>query len=324
MITQPYPIFVNLPESAVEFSGETCHDFGMDMKHLQTFVVTARTLNFRRAADQLFLAQPTVTQHIRLLETELRVQLFDRGAKKVRLTPAGERFLQYADRMLGVYEQGVQELTGWKQGYRDRLVLAVSPLVARSTLPRVLKRFVAARPDVEVVVHVALTPEIPAMVADGRAHLGLSRLPAVSRDLQSYVWYKDPVVLVVSSDGRDLDAAPPDWQEVLAENRLFTHNHPVYWDDLLVSLHRAGVRVRTMEVSLVDITKRFIEEGLGISFLPESTVRRELLEGRLMEVPTPGLPLPVAATHVIHPAQGPSVCARAFMDELTPLGPIGR
>jgi LysR family transcriptional repressor of citA len=74
-----------------------------------------------------------------------------------------------------------------------------------------------------------------------------------------------------------------------------------------------------MEVSLVDITKRFIEEGLGISFLPESTVRRELMEGRLMEVPTPGLPLPVAATYVVHPSSGPSPSARAFMDELSPL-----
>ena len=290
----------------------------MDMKHLQTFVVAARTLNFRKAAEQLFLAQPTVTQHVHLLETELRVLLFDRSAKKVRLTPAGERFLQYAERMLGVYEQGVQELTGWQQGYRDRLVLAVSPMVARSFLPRVIKRFMASHADVEVVVHVAMSPEIPAQVAEGRAHLGLSRMPSMSRDLHSYVWYKDPVMLVLPSDGHDHEHAPPDWREELAHHRLFTHNHPLYWDDLLVSIHRAGVRVRTMEVSLVDITKRFIEEGLGISFLPESCIRRELMEGRLMEVPTPGLPLPMAATYVIHPAQGPSATAQAFMEELTP------
>ncbi|HYG56666.1 MAG TPA: LysR family transcriptional regulator, partial [Symbiobacteriaceae bacterium] len=80
------------------------------MKHLQTFVVTARLLSFRRAAEQLFLAQPTVTQHIRLLEAELRVQLFDRGGKRVRLTPAGERFLRYADKVLSAYEEGIQDL----------------------------------------------------------------------------------------------------------------------------------------------------------------------------------------------------------------------
>ncbi|HYG57822.1 MAG TPA: substrate-binding domain-containing protein, partial [Symbiobacteriaceae bacterium] len=188
----------------------------------------------------------------------------------------------------------------------------------RSTLPRIMKRFMEAHPEVEMVVQIALSPEISAMVTSGRAHLGLSRMPSVSRDLSSYVWYKDPVTLVVSSDGCDLDAALPDWRELLTTNRLLTHNHPMYWDDLLVAIHRQGLRVRTMEVSLVDITKRFIEEGLGISFLPESTVKRELMESRLMEVPTPGLVLPVAATYVVHPSQGTPKAAKAFMAELKP------
>lgn len=283
------------------------------MKLLQTYVVTARTLNFRKAAEQLFLAQPTVTQHIRLLETELRVQLFDRSSKRVRLTPAGDRFLEYAMRVLQVYQEGVQELTGWQQGYRERLVLSVSPLVARSTLPRMVKHFTTAHPDVEVVVHIHTSDEIALEVAEGRAHLGLSRMPPHSRDLVSYVWYTDPVILVVPHDGGDIDAPPPDWREVLQANRLLTHNHPIYWDDLLLAIHSHGIRCRTMEVDLVDITKRFIEEGLGISFLPESTVYRELMEGRLMDVPTPGLPLPAAATHVIHPAQGATETAKAFM-----------
>jgi LysR family transcriptional repressor of citA len=288
----------------------------MDMKLLRTFQVTARTLNFRQAGEQLFLAQPTVTQHIRLLEQELRVDVFDRTSRRVRLTPAGERFLGYANQVLALYEQGVQDLTGWQQGYRERLVVAVSALIARSTLPRVVKRFTTEYPDVEVVVHIALSHEIAAMVAAGKAHLGLTRTPAVSRDLHSYIWYTDPVMLVVPNDGGDLDAPPPDWHEVLSNHRLLTHNHPIYWDDLLLAIHTHGLRVRCMEVSQVDITKRFIEEGLGVSFLPHSTVWRELVEGRLLEVPTPGLTLPVAATHVLHPAQEVSGPVQAFMQVL--------
>jgi len=284
----------------------------MDMRLLQTFVVTARTLNFRKAAEQLFLAQPTVTQHIRLLETELRVQLFDRVAKRVFLTHAGERFLAYAERVLAVYEEGVQDLTGWQMGYRERLVISVSPLIARSTLPGVMKRFIAAHPDVEVEVQIALSPEIAPIITDGRAHLGLSRVPSVSRDLESFEWYRDPVMLVVPP-GVEGGA---EWHDVLAANRLLTHNHPDYWDDLLLAIHHLGIRVRTMEVSLVDITKRFIEEGLGVSFLPASTVAEELQWGRLKAVPTPGLTLPVAATYVIHPARNVSPAAKAFIAEL--------
>lgn len=284
----------------------------MDIRFLRTFVVTARTLSFRRAAEQLFMAQPTVTQHVRLLEEELRTRVFDRSSRRVRLTPSGERFLEYAKKVLATFDQGVQEVTGWEQGYRERLVLAASPLVARSTLPRVMKRFTAEHPDIEVVVRIALSHEIAPLVAEGQAHVGLSRAPAPSRDLERYIWYTDPVVLVVPRAAGYLDAPPPDWKEVLSTHRLLTHNHPVYWDDLLLAIHNLSIRVRTMEVSLVDITKRFIEEGLGVSFLPESTVREELAEGRLLKVPTPGLTLPEAATYVVTPVAGGSEAAQAF------------
>lgn len=287
----------------------------MDMKLLRTFATAARTLNFHKAAEQLFLSQPTVTQHIRLLETELRANLFDRGGRRVRLTAAGERFLAYADQVLALYEKGVQELTIWQKGYRDRLILAVSPLIARSTLPHIIKRYTTEHPDIEVVVQIELSGEIAPLVSDGRAHLGLSRIPAISRDLESEIWYSDPVTLVVPQ-GTAPGARLPDWRSLLAANRLLTHNHPIYWEDLLQAIHQQGIRVRSMEVSLVDITKIFIEEGLGVSFLPISTVTTEMQQGRLLAVPTPGLELPTAATYLIYPSQGPSAPAGAFINLL--------
>lgn len=289
----------------------------MDIKVLRTFAVTARTLNFRRAAELLFLAQPTVTQHIRLLEEELKVQLFDRNNRRVRLTAAGERFIKYASRLVDTYEEGVADITGWAQGYHDQLVIAASPQIARTTLPRVVKRFTREHPHVEVRVQVLVSLEVPPAVVDGRAHVGLTRVPANSRDLTSYVWHTDPVLLVVPNDAGDLDAPPPDWREVLSSNLLMTHNHPTYWDDLLVAIHNQGIRPRTMEVNLVDITKRFVEEELGVSFLPRSSVWRELMEGRLLEIPTPGLELPVAATHVVYPSAGPTDAAKLFMKVLS-------
>jgi LysR family transcriptional regulator, repressor for citA len=297
--------------------GMTKEESALDLRLLRTFQVTARTLNFRRAAEHLFMAQPTVTQHIRQLEEELRVQLFDRTSRRVKLTAGGERWLFYANQVLAVFDKGIQDLSGWQQGYRDRLVVAVSPVIARSTLPRVVQRFTNEHPNVEVVIQVVISQDIPSMVADGRAHIGLARIDSGSRDLQSRVWYTDPVMLVVRGDGGDHDSPPPDWREVLSKERLLTQNHPGYWDDLLLALYNLGMNARTMEVSLVDITKRFIEEGLGVSFLPESSVRRELLEGRLLEVPTPGLTLPVTATYVITPSQGLTEVAEQFSQLLS-------
>lgn len=287
----------------------------MDLKLLRTFTVAARLLNFHQAAQRLYLAQPTVTQHVRQLEEELGYELFLREGKRLRLTPAGERFLPHAARVLETYEQGVQDLAAWRRGYSQTLSVACSPLVARSTLPAVLRRFTDTHPEVDVAISVTLSPDIGGLVASGAVHLGLSRVPAGS-ELRSTLLYDDPIMLVVPHPGGDLDALPA-WEELLTGQRLLTHNHPLYWDDLLLDLHRRGITLRTMVVDLVDITKRFIAEGLGISFLPRSSVWSEIVDGRLVAVPTPGLELPVMGTYLIQPAaRALTDAARAFVDAL--------
>ncbi len=289
----------------------------MDLRILRTFTVAARLLNFHQTADRLYLAQPTVTAHVRQLEESLGLDLFERIGKRVRLTPAGQRFLPHAEQVLGAYDEGVQDLLSYSQDYQSRLALAASPLIARSILPRAVKRFTARHPDVEISVSILVSPEIGGAVVAGRFDLGLTRQLPAERDLEVGVLYSDPVILVGAGDAGDLDTPPPDWEELLTQHKLLTHNHPVYWDDLLLVLRQRGLALRTMVVTQVDIAKRFIEEGLGVSFLPQSTVWRELMEGRLLEVATPGLALPVAYTYVVQPAgQTASAPAQAFVQTL--------
>jgi LysR family transcriptional repressor of citA len=111
---------------------------------------------------------------------------------------------------------------------------------------------------------------------------------------------KDEVILVAPHDGRDSESAVPlDEEEVLTTNYLLTHNHPGYWDNLCRIVKSKYPSVRMMKVSQTHITKRFIIEGLGVSFLPTSTVRRELLEGSLLEVNCHKITLPEANSYAI-------------------------
>ncbi|MBO8141503.1 MAG: LysR family transcriptional regulator [Firmicutes bacterium] len=292
----------------------------MDLRLVRTFVAAAERLNFRRAAEQLFLSQPTVTKHIRQLEGELGFELFHRRGRRISLTPAGERFVAHARRVLAAHDAAMEDMAGWARGYTTRLTVAVSPLVGSSTLPWLLRRFTGQHPGVEVVVRVVLSPEVAPAVIRGDAQLGLSRLPPSDSRLAGRVLYTDPVLLVAAQDNADPDGPVPDWEQLLAENRLFAYNHPGYWPPLLHALRRRGLRPRTMSVTQVDVTKRLIEEGLGVSFLPQSAVRRELVEGRLLEVPTPGFPLPEAATYLILPQRLPPP-ARAFVDVIDQVFP---
>ncbi|WP_442602960.1 LysR family transcriptional regulator [Paenibacillus sp. KN14-4R] len=273
----------------------------MDIQWLRTFVSTAQHENFRKAAEQLYLAQPTVTMHIKHLEELLGIALFERRGRNVHLSQAGRRFLPYAQEMIHTLETGVHDLESWRQGYRKKIRIAVSPLIAASTLPTIVSRFLAQHSDIEVAIDVMESIEIGESVIRGTADIGLTRMRAPQVGLHTQKLKEDPVLLIVPHDGNDFETAPHMDLEMLLQNHLIlTHNHPEYWDGLLNEIRIKFSRIRTMKVSQVHITKRFIEEGLGISFLPRSTVIRELMEGRILEVNTDDLVLPVASTYLIH------------------------
>lgn len=273
----------------------------MDTRLLRTFIAAARLQNFHQAAEKLFLAQPTVSAHIRLLEAELGSDLFERTGKRVRLTAAGERFLPHAQRVLESLEAAVHDLTAWQQGYETRLSIMASPVIAASTLPGLLKRFTRLNPRVEVMVLSGISPEIGNCIAVGEADIGLSRMPSNHPETESVTLYRDPVMLVGPRSCLDDTGATPDWRRLLASHMLLTRNHPMYWEDLLLALSQEGVPLRTLAVDRVDVTKRMVEEGLGVSFLPQSALVRELGDGRLVEVEMADMALPIAATYVVTP-----------------------
>lgn len=274
-------------------------ELGVDIRLLRTFVTAARAGNLTLAAERLFLAQPTVTVHISRLEELLGYPLFRRSHSGVTLTPAGRRFLPHAQRILEAFESGLGDLASWSQGYSRRLTVMTSPLIAATALPPLLRQFTGEHRDIELAIDVRQSVEIGPALAAGQGDIGLSLMVPVERSLVAEVLYDDPVILVAPHDGGDWDREPADYREVLERYLLFTHSHPVYWDDLLLSLRQAGLALRTVRVSEMHVTKRLIEEGLGASFLPESVVWRELTEGRVMEVPVPGLALPRSNTYLV-------------------------
>src|SRR5699024_1481110 len=124
---------------------------------------------------------------------------------------------------------------------------------------------------------------IEQLLDQGEAHVGVSAVDTKQKNIESIPIYEESVVFVMPNDAYDEESGPQiDIRDTLMNHYLFTHHHPSYWDDLLLILNQEFPGIRTMKVTQAHIAKRFVQEGLGISFLPHSIVRRELLEGRLM------------------------------------------
>jgi LysR family transcriptional repressor of citA len=272
----------------------------VDMDALSTFVVAARTENFRRTARLRFLAQASVTQHIRRLEAELGVPLFERRGRRVRLSEAGAAFLPHAERMLAAGRAGALAARSAAEDSVRPLRIAASPHVAGTFLPALLRRWTEPW-----TLEVVPSTEVAARVADGSADVGLTRArPSDGRLVVERV-VDDPLVLVAPHDGLDLEREAPFFDALLASEVVFTYEPVAIWSAVEAALAQRGVTVaRTMPVAQVGIAKAFVLRGLGVSFLPRSAVAGELRLGWLLDVPTPGVALPTDEIHLLHRGEG--------------------
>ncbi|MBT2655942.1 LysR family transcriptional regulator [Bacillus sp. ISL-18] len=269
----------------------------MDIKWLKTFIIASKYENFRQTSEELFLTQPAVTKHIKRLEETLNIQLFERLGKKVILTPAGHKYLSYAREILSKYEQGVEEFESWKQGYNRKLIIAVAPQIASSILPSILRGFMDENPHLEVLIKVLKSYEIGEEVSAGNADIGLTRILPMQTNIKSHIVHKESVLLVAPNECKETSTL--DEQTILHKYRLITHNHPDYWDHLLDTIKRHYPTVKTMRVDQVEVTKRFIEEGLGVSYLPATVVKDEMDRNKLIEIKPSNIIPPTSFTYVL-------------------------
>ncbi|WP_404428111.1 LysR family transcriptional regulator [Sutcliffiella horikoshii] len=272
----------------------------MELNWLKTFVIAAEHGNFRKASELLYISQPTVTVHIKQLEKEVGAELFVREGRKVILTEAGRRYMKDAKTLLSLYEEGISNLHSFQQGFTSQLTIGISPLIADTILPFVLKQFIHSHSNIEISVKIIESIKIEQAVELEEVDIGLSCLPNRKTDLKCHPLYEDPLVLAVPHDGFDLESGYPiEEEDIFRQYTLLTHNHPGYWDELCEQIKMKYPHTKMMKVSQTHITKRFIIEGLGVSILPKSTVRRELLEGRLLEVDCRSINLPDAKTYAL-------------------------
>jgi DNA-binding transcriptional LysR family regulator len=124
----------------------------LENRHLRYFIEVAKSLHVRRAAEQLHIAQPALTQNIHQLESELGVELFHRESRRLRLTEAGQIFLAEAEQSLRQFEHAQKAAQRAARGEVGSLVLGFQSTAGLSVVPNLLQKFCTEFPDVEVTL----------------------------------------------------------------------------------------------------------------------------------------------------------------------------
>ncbi len=286
------------------------------LHQLQVFAVTARHRSFTRAAEELFLTQPTVSMQVKQLSKAVGLPLFEQVGKRLYLTPAGEELLatcQDIFERLERFEMTIADLQGLKKG---QLRLAVVT-TAKYFAPRLLGPFCQRYPSIEVSLKVTNRERVLERLSQNQDDLCIvSKLPE-HMDVNQHPFLEDSLV-VLAPPSHPL-ANKPQIPLQAIKDEPFLMREQGSGTRLMVEAffneRDLDVQVR-MELGSNEAIKQAVAAGLGLSILSHHTLALERATGQLALLDIEGFPLR-RHWHVVYPAgKRLSVVAQAFLDYL--------
>lgn len=252
----------------------------MELRHLRYFAAVAKHLHFGKAALELHISQPPLSQQIRELEEELGAPLFIRNRRHVELSEVGRIFLVEAK---GVLEQAahatriVQKASGGEVG---RLVIGFVMSATCSVLPEILRGYRKRFPGVELTLHETTTGDGINALREKRMNFCFLRLPVREETLKSVTVHREQIILAVPKGHRLAETKGISLRSLADEDFILfpREDGPGFHDLILGICHQAGFSPRVVQVaSQMQTILALVATGVGIALIPESvrTLRRE-------------------------------------------------
>jgi len=268
----------------------------MDWNKLEVLLAVARQGGFSAAARSLGKTQSAISQAVLALEREVGQRLLSRSARKVRPTQAGSLLLEHAEHIEAELEQAARKLSALREVRGGRLSIGTSDTLAYYALPAVLGAFRARHPDVELVLETRPSPATALALAAGEVDVGVITLPlprglrhrdsAIERALEIEPLCAQREVLIAPPSHKLAKRRRARIAELAGEPLLLLGRGSAGRDYVDRELARAGVRPRVvMEMNSVELLKRMVELGFGLSIVPALAVEREVSAGVLVALP---------------------------------------
>lgn len=259
----------------------------MTLESLRCLCAIIETRSFRAAAERLHRSQPAISQQLKVLEREAGQPLVDR--KTGRATAMGALVYERGRRILDAVDSLVHEVADYESAASRELRVGTSDTIALYVLPPLVREFAALMPETRLALVNRSSATIADQVLDGTLDLGIVTLPAGEAELEETPLFRERIVLVAARD------------HALASRKRVTlkalQGEPFL---LLEGETRTGGLLRqffaerdfdppvVMDSGSFEVIKRYVSEGVGLSFLPEMVIRPGDTE--LRAIPVAGLP----------------------------------
>ena len=249
----------------------------MELRELKSFVTAAKFRSISKAATDLGLGQPTVTTHIKKLEKELNMVLFDRVTSPIRLPLSGQTIFDLSQPLL----DGLDSLAVRTSEAEERgpVTIASTPDIIPHTLLRVVKVFNSLYPNVYLRIQSATRSEVIGMVRTGEVDAGVIQHPDRGDDLHFEPLFLYERVLIAPK-GHELLSTPMTSLDSIAKYPLLLMARGTYTRHILEQqLQKRGLQYEViMELDSMDMIKKFVTIGMGVSVGPRLAIEEEDLD----------------------------------------------
>lgn len=269
----------------------------MNTEELKTFIFLSKVKNFTLAAEQLFIAQSTVTNRISELEKEVGKKLFTRGSKTVKLTEAGEIFLRYAERILELQNTSIEEMNALSSHSRKFSIGAINATYEVYVKPLV-DECLKDNSVTSIKVMLGHSLDLIQQLQDNMLDMVFSAIPLKRIGYACDVYDVDRVALVCKKGMNEYKGGVT--KEQLAKL-------PYLMCDFTLS--ETGVFIRSLfpknHIFRLDVDNSskllpYLENGLGCSFLPYKLVKDKIESGELEEIALKDFTAPNVTTYLIY------------------------
>lgn len=259
----------------------------MDIRQLETFVQVAKCKSFSKAADHLFITQPTVTNHIQNLEQELNTLLISRLGRRIKLTEEGNTLFRYALDILNLLDNAKYDLQAFHDGVKGHMTIYVSSVPRKCILPEILHRFSQQYPNITYSIGEKDSHSVIESILSGETDFGILGANYSNQNIEYIKLMEDELVLI-TPDSPDF---PEPTGSVLSQERVFQYRFIQKEEGsgtrhlIEDELRKAKIPTKNLKtiayVEDTELIKNLVIHNFGLAILSKKLVKNEQTRGNL-------------------------------------------
>jgi DNA-binding transcriptional LysR family regulator len=265
----------------------------LDPDHLRVFLIAAETLNFSRTAERLNMSQPSVTQHIQLLEAHFNAPLFNRTGRKLSLTKTGLALVPLAHQIVSLALHTDKVMEALHKEITGQLIIGCSTTPGKYILPILLADFMKRYPHVQAACHIHPRHIALDLLQQGQVHFALSSsAEEFGLNIEFRKFISDPVVLIAPLDHPWAKLALVEPEALLHERFIVREESAGTYRTTRTGLARLCIHIADLKPILTvgnsEAIAIAVQQGVGLGFVSQMVVSH-MVEGKVAQIHVRGL-----------------------------------